>query len=470
MGTAKVCALGVWTMLNAAAWAQSTKFDIAAFTAPAGFSRQEANGNLLFQAQRRLLGREQDCQIYLFASRASEAAPGQNFQSEWQSRVAGTMQVTARPTPQEKRSADGWTMVTGGVDVALKGVPVSVILFTATGFGKTMTFLILVSPNAFQPELKAFIASLRLDPGPSAAAPPAGPPATLDFPRPPGGVASAEKPASSFGEYGFTAPPGWPKQEASGRMVLTSQPYSNGERCQITMLPLRASSRPLADDAIATFRDLFRANPLETYPTPPPRLSAGMAPGGWEYFQIHKLIGGQEGTGKGTGAVLLLAKLGGQVATIAGTSKDFLVSNCFGELVRDMWPPFFYSLQFQSAHPPADEETLLRRQLAGDWTMATGTVGLGYTFAVNGRFASVGSHRVVTAVSSTELLSTTTTFFGDGAYTFQGNQITLTRDGQAPKTYYFRVQKSSRDAGNTWQDQMCMLEPGASGEVCYRKN
>jgi hypothetical protein len=77
--------------------------------------------------------------------------------------------------------------------------------------------------------------------------------------------------------------------------------YNNGERCQLTMLPMRPSSRSLADDAIGKFREIFRVDPLTSYPSPPPKLASGVSPQGWEYFTIRKLVGGQEGEARTMG-------------------------------------------------------------------------------------------------------------------------------------------------------------------------
>ena len=78
---------------------------------------------------------------------------------------------------------------------------------------------------------------------------------------------------------------------------LASPTYNNGERCQITMLPLRPSSQPLAQDAIGR---IPRASSSHRSSSPPtqalhPQLSHGLSPEGWEYFSIRKLVGGQGG-------------------------------------------------------------------------------------------------------------------------------------------------------------------------------
>ena len=65
--------------------------------------------------------------------------------------------------------------------------------------------------------------------------------------------------------------------------------------------------------------------------------------------------------------------------------------------------------------------------------------------------------------------STTRAFFGNGSYALDGNTMVMTRDDYERSTFFFRVQQASDDSGRTWKDELCLLTPGSSGEVCYRK-
>ena len=433
------------------------RFDLATFTPPVGWSRTESGGALVLSVRKVRDGRTEFCQIQLFPSRETQASPLENFQTEWQTRIASLFGVGLRPAPQSEVSPDGWTVVTAFTDIDGGGTPTRVILINATGFGRTVSVMVIVSPGSYHSELTEFFNGLRfqkLSEGVGSS----------------GEVRSSQTPGGSPpAGYVYTVPDRWVEQNGSDRITLTSPAYQNGERCQITMLPFRASNGPLPDDAIGTFRQLFRVDPLTTYPSPPPRLESGLSPFGWEYFRIRKLVGGQEGEARTMGAILLLVKSGNQVATIVGTSKDFLVSNCFGELISDAWPKFFYSLQFGNAQGPAVDEAEMRKRLAGEWIMATGSLGLHYTFLPNGRYGRAGATQYRQRVSNNEVLATTQAYFGDGSYAVHGNQIVLTGDDHRRSVFYFRVQQESRDSGRTWKGGLCLLDPSASGEVCYRK-
>jgi hypothetical protein len=214
---------------------------------------------------------------------------------------------------------------------------------------------------------------------------------------------------------------------------------------------------------------LFHADPLTSYPSPPPILTRGVSPQGWEYFGIRKLVGGQEGEARTTGVTLLLARLETQNATIVGTSKDFLSSRCFGQLDGDAWPRFFSSLGFKNAQPSKQAELAMQQHLAGTWLAATGNVGLGYTFLGNGRYKSTGVTQYRTPASNERTLETTQAFFGDGSYSFDGNTMLLDRDDHQPSTKFFRLEQVSKDSGRTWREELCLSDSESAGEVCYRK-
>jgi hypothetical protein len=445
--------------------AQTESFDIATFVRPHGWTRAEPNGVLLLQNRRGLPGREEFCQIYVFPSTPTKQDPGANFQSEWDKRIIGSLGFAVRPSGQNVTTSDGWTVVSGVADGNRQGL-VRSVLVTATGFGKFVTIVVMVSPGSYQAEIDKFFQDLNLNAAAGARDPQGDVLANL------GGNQAAESrhPAANRAQGGtlekylFTTPTNWSREQLPDRIMLTSPMYDNGERCQLSILPMRSSSQPLSDDAIGAFRQLFQADPLTSYPSPPPRLARGVSPQGWEYFSIRKLVGGQEGEARTIGVTLLVARLDSEIATIVGTSKDFLFSRCFGQMDGDAWPGFFSSLQFTASLPVKEAQAGIKQRLEGTWIMATGSMGLRYQFLSNGRYQGA----VATQQRSRDT-ETTRAFFGDGAYTFDGNTIVFAGDDHRRSTDFFRLEQVSKDSGQTWGEQLCLLDPGATGEVCYRK-
>jgi hypothetical protein len=66
--------------------------------------------------------------------------------------------------------------------------------------------------------------------------------------------------------------------------------------------------------------------------------------------------------------------------------------------------------------------------------------------------------------------ATAQTLFGNGSYSFDGNTLIMTGDDRRRTTAQFRLEQESKDFGRSWTDSMCLLGPGSSGEVCYKRD
>jgi hypothetical protein len=96
-----------------------------------------------------------------------------------------------------------------------------------------------------------------------------------------------------------------------------------------------------------------------------------------------------------------------------------------------------------------------------------------FVFAPNGDLSA--SAQRYYATSSNELLTVTEAYFGDGAYSIHGNQITLIKDSDKskPEPGLFRVEQESKDGGRTWKDKLYLMRKsvvdGSDYEVNYDK-
>jgi hypothetical protein len=169
-------------------------------------------------------------------------------------------------------------------------------------------------------------------------------------------------------------------------------------------------------------------------------------------------------------ALVLVASAGKELSIIVGRSKDPLVSQCFGEIVRDEWSRFLYSLHFPNWEQQGQQGNV-ENQLFGTWTAATGTVADRFTFMPDGRYAGAAAAQHSRRISSTEVLRSTDAFFGDGRYAVQGNAMTLVADSDPshPSQGHFRLEQESKDGGRTWIEKLCLLREEI-GEVCYQRD
>lgn len=283
-----------------------------------------------------------------------------------------------------------------------------------------------------------------------------------------------EPAVNSLANYSYQLPARWTQRQSPGSIALTSPTYRNAnpmarpmdpqtENCQITLLPMRAATRQLGDEAVSTFRQVFHTDPLAPNTSGPPTITDGISPQGWEYFLIRKLIGGQEGEARTTGATFLMAKVADQVATVIGVSRDFLWSACFGQQNGDAWPGFFYSLQFRNAPPVLQVRDVIQQQLIGTWLGGTGDVGLAYVFQTDGHYSNAGGTR---NKMTGQLIPS---FKSDGTFALNNNTLVLTANDNTRTTQLFRIGRVSSDNGRNWTMQLCLFDPRNGGEVCYNK-
>ena len=289
---------------------------------------------------------------------------------------------------------------------------------------------------------------------------------------------NGQSPASQSGglaDYVYTCPPGWTPAQYNDGIVLSSPVSNTGEKCNLTLWPMRKPGGNLAADAVQAFREIFKAFVPKTseYATRN-SIIRGISAQGWEYFMIKNAIQPPSGNYQIVYGFVFVAALGPRLAIISGISKDPLVSACFGLNLTDVWPKFFYSLQFRGWNPTLSAQQLMKR-MAGVWITATATAADRWVFAPNGRYASAAAAQRYVAVSTNEVLGITDAYFGNGAYSLRGSAILLTADDDKanPKKGWIRLEQESYDNGNTWSDKLYLLRTsivdGKEFEVAYNR-
>jgi hypothetical protein len=252
-------------------------------------------------------------------------------------------------------------------------------------------------------------------------------------------------------EYVYTVPTGWTTMRYPDGIVLSAS-GNNGERCLLSLWPTRPAGPNLQADAQVIFQDVFKtyqlSNVSDNGNTLGPTVVRGTSGHGWDYVILKTGIRKPPGPGGQRYQTLLgfvfVAKLQGHLGVISGMSKEPLVSACFGETLRNVWPEFFYNLNFKS-WTSASDPSLLAKPLVGVWTTATATVADQWVFTPNGRYGGASAVQNYSALSSGAVLETTRAFFGDGAYTLNGNVMHLTPDNHAkdPQVALFRVEEEN---------------------------
>ncbi len=273
----------------------------------------------------------------------------------------------------------------------------------------------------------------------------------------------------SLDDYVYAIPAGWTSRRYPDGIVLSS---SNGENCHLTLWQMQPPSDSIASDASAIFSEIFKTLRTQRGSTAP-SMVRGVSAQGWPYYIIKHGLSAP-GDGYVFWGFAFVARLGSQVARISGISKDPLVSSCFGLMMADVWPNFFYSLRFKN-WDATQRQSDLSKKIHGVWMSATATAGDRWEFAPNGRFASAAAAQRYFRTSSTEITTVTDAYFGDGAYSVRGHRVTFTYDDhqRRPETGLIRLEQESLDGGRTWSEKLHLLRTsnidGSEFQVTYEK-
>jgi hypothetical protein len=439
--------------------AQTEKFDIASFTPPQGWQRIDSNGKLGFFDAKTNNGLTTFCQILLYPSRNSSGNAMKDFTQDWSSKIVKNTGYKNKPKTQAQKSPDGWNVITGYANISQQGSTYTCMLTTISGYGKAFSVLVTIAGQDYLTAVDDFFKNLELDKT---------------------GVANTtannqkkmSAGAGSLSNYVYAEPRGWTTAVYPDGIVISAPVSNTGEKCNISLWPMRSSSGNLQNDANALFAQVFSSFDPRNGSTPNSMIK-GTSAQGWDYFIIKKSIGLRGGDFQTMFGFVFVANLGNQVAAISGISKDPLVSSCFGLLLTDVWPKFFYSLQFKNWS--SSNTSALLKNLPGVWMAATATAGDRIVFAPNGRFAGASASQKYYRVSSTEVMRTTDVFFGDGSYSLNGNNIVLTHDNDKshPEYGFIRLEHESKDEGRTWAGKLYLLRKsvvdGSEYEVSYEK-
>jgi hypothetical protein len=438
---------------------QSQKFDIASFIPPQEWQRLDSNGKVGFFDSKTINGLTSFCQILLYPSRAGGGNAFKNFNEDWNNKVVKTTGYKGTPKTTTHKTPDGWNVVTGYANFSQQGGTYTCMLSTISGYGKVFSVLVNIAGQDYLTAVDDFFKNLQLD-------------KNIVVNTTPNNQNMMTTGPGSLSNYIYAAPQGWTTAVYPDGIVLSAPVSNTGEKCNISLWPLRVSSANLQNDANTVFSQVFTAFDPRNGSTPNSMIR-GTSAQGWDYFIIKRAIGLRGGDYQTMFGFVFVAKLGNQVAAISGISKDPLVSSCFGLQLTDVWPKFFYSLKFKNWS--SSNGSGLLKNLPGVWMAVTATSGDRFVFAPNGRFAGASASQKYYNISGTEVLRITDMYFGDGSYSISGNNIILTADNDKshPEYGFIRAEEESKDEGRTWLPKLYLLRKsvvdGSEYEIGYEK-
>lgn len=152
--------LAVLGLFPAAAAQGTDRFDLATFTLPAGWTKEELKG-----AVRLTLTTPADrsyCQVNLYRGVPGTGDPRADFAKDWSELVAGPFGIGAGPAAWKGTPIAGWSHHSGRGTFVHSGQQTSVSLTTYSVPGTAVSVLTLANHEKCEPLLQRFVAGLSL--------------------------------------------------------------------------------------------------------------------------------------------------------------------------------------------------------------------------------------------------------------------------------------------------------------------
>jgi hypothetical protein len=141
-------------------FAQTETYDIAAFTPPKDWKRQEGELAVSFSKVNESNGKF--CLIAVYPSRASSGEINAEFQNEWRDRVAKPLSTKAKPDVQKVAAPAGWEAVIGAAKVVADSGEMATLLTVYRGHGRVLSVLISLNDMSYEKDFTDFLGSLEL--------------------------------------------------------------------------------------------------------------------------------------------------------------------------------------------------------------------------------------------------------------------------------------------------------------------
>src|SRR5688500_959928 len=142
------------------AGAQKQSFDLATFTPPPGWKKQNTESAVQFTKEDAVKGTY--CALILLKAVPGSADPKTNFDAAWETVIKEMVTVSTTPEMQSPATENGWEVQTGYAPFESDGTKGIVMLVTETGFDKMMNLVIMTNTDLYEKDISAFLGSITL--------------------------------------------------------------------------------------------------------------------------------------------------------------------------------------------------------------------------------------------------------------------------------------------------------------------
>ena len=387
-------------------------FEFVAFTPPPGWTNKPTDKGRTYNRPTGI------GLIYFYNSYPTTGTPNEEFAKMWNERITGTAPGDP-PQPQLEKNGD-YTAAVGMKAVNADGTMTTIALTTIVGRGRALGILTLTAGDDVLREVTTFLDTIKI------------------------GVASPATSGDAI-EVDFTPPPGYTSQRDGRAIVLKPTTLDAKTPCIYGISPSRPSSGTLERDARAAILE-----PLTGWQLKSEHYNArrGTAVAGWPYYWLRTDVQQMSG-----GTMQYLTAMSMAFPGAAGRTN---IVWGFGPTQHCTLDDVAFLRLFHSIKPRgivSDGGKAFKEQLVGTWRN-TEAVGMAQYI-----FASNGNYEYGQGTSTTfSTLETRTGSVGDGKYSFNGSEMTLT--GRRAGKYFVRIYEEFN--GGIWLKTMSVLNESSN--------
>jgi hypothetical protein len=428
-------------MVPLSGWAQRIAFDIATFTPPPNWTKNETQSMISFTTTNS--ANQSYCVIGIYQSMASKGSLQADAAGDWDDLVKKQYQLESKLPITQLPAKNGWESYSQSSSFLQDGKKAQVVLTTFSNKKNAMSLICLLNDASYLPVFQNLCKEMEFKTSGETPSPSITPTAS-----------------ASFGDYVYQVPAGWKSENNSNQIILRAPDQFS----VLTLLPMMNSSGNIDNDMEVIFPQVFSGWQLDERNPDHHIFTKGVAADGWEYFKKEVGLRATDNPNSEIIGFLFLAKLNNMVAVIAGTYVNW--NDRLRETQSPDWVQFFHSLQFKNFKSTTNP---LAKDLIGDWLVGGSSFLSTYTFTADGHYSTGGAVSSSHQISDYQAKETTTSFVGDGTYTLQGAQLTTT--SHSGKKRSARVRIFYQSEFGTYLKTLGFLEKADDGswyEATYR--
>lgn len=323
-------------------FSQTETFDIATYTAPAGFTKTIKQGVINYIDVDKSAGKF--CVISIYASIPGSGDAAKDFKKEWNELAVTPFKAAANPATETETTPGGWKAVTGTAPIKQDGVDCYLILAVMSGYGKSMSVRCSMNDASYVAQLDAFFKTIELDKTKT--------PAVANNTI----VPATNKGTGKFRLMNYTSPAGWSEQVFADGVVFKPLDMAAGEHLAMQVMQPLNSSGTLEQALAESFAEattMYNATSMYQSDGKYSKNLPVKSFTGWEYIRGKGSIKVQDGTQFGTefGLEVVVIKINNRFERIAilESRKNCNMSRYFTTdklPYRNAIETFLYSLQF----------------------------------------------------------------------------------------------------------------------------